>query len=71
VTFESEIGRFDNTSAQTTDEEGEASKSLTVTPADIDSSLQTFRVTVRTPSSSGTSFLEGSTDVRITRPNSP
>lgn len=71
VTFESEIGRFSNTSAQTTNEDGEASKVLTVTPADIDSSTTTFRVTVRTPSSSGTSFLEGSTDVRITRPTTP
>jgi hypothetical protein len=68
VTFESEIGRFEDTTAETTDESGQARKTLTVNPADIPASTESFRITVRTPSSSGGSFLEGTTTVRIVRP---
>lgn len=67
VTFESEIGEFEDTTAETTDLTGQARKTLTVQPSDIPSTIQSFTVTVRTPSSTGTSFLEGSTDVQIVR----
>jgi Invasin, domain 3 len=68
VTFESELGSFEDTTAETTDDNGQASKRLIVTPADIPASDTSFEVRARTPSSAGGTFLEGSTDVRITRP---
>lgn len=68
VTFSSEVGNFANNRAEPTDEGGEASKELTVSPGDIPSNETSFIITVRTPSSSG-GFLEETTTVRITRPS--
>lgn len=68
VTFSSEIGEFEDNRAERTDEEGEASKELTVAPGDIPANETSFVITVRTPSSSG-GFLEETTDVRIIRPS--
>jgi hypothetical protein len=69
VTFESEIGKFDSNTSETTDSKGQATKTLTVSPAGITASTETFTITVKTPSSTGNSFLEGSTTVRISRPS--
>jgi len=69
VTFESEIGEFEDTTAETTNEKGQATKTLRVAPGDIPATLDTFKITVSTPSSNGGSFLEGSTTVRIVRPS--
>ena len=67
VTFSSELGTFDSNTAERTDENGEASKELRVTPGQIPSNETSFDITVRTPSSSG-GFIEETTTVRITRP---
>jgi hypothetical protein len=69
VTFQTEIGKFNDNSSVTTDEKGEARKTLTVNPSDIPSATTTsFKVTVKTPSSTGSTFLENSTDIRIVHP---
>lgn len=68
VTFSSELGTFDSNTAERTDENGEASKELRVTPGQIPANETSFDITVRTPSSSG-GFLEETTTVRITRPS--
>lgn len=68
VTFSSEIGRFEDNRAETTNENGEASKELTVVPGDIQPDETSFVITVRTPSSSG-GFLEETTTVRIIQPD--
>jgi hypothetical protein len=68
VTFQSEVGRFTDNSSVTTDANGQASKTLMVAPADIPTSGDTFQVTAKTPSSTGSTFLENSTTVRIVRP---
>ncbi len=67
VTFESDLGTFANNTAVRTDEDGEASKVLTVTDAQIPPNEQSFEITVRTTSSSG-GFIEETTVVRIIRP---
>jgi hypothetical protein len=68
VTFESEIGHFTDNSSETTDAKGQATKTLVVAPSDIPSTGDTFQVTVKTPSSTGSTFLENSTNIRIIRP---
>lgn len=68
VTFESDLGKFEDNTSETTGANGEASKELTVAPSDIPALSENFRVKARTPSSSGSTFLEGSTQITITRP---
>ena len=67
VIFETDLGRFTDTTSETTDENGQATKTLTVAPGDIPAASESFRVRVKTPSSSG-STLEGSTQITISRP---
>ena len=67
VTFESELGTFDNNTSVRTDEDGEATKVLTVTDGQIPPSTQNFEITVQTTSSSG-GFIDETTTVRIIRP---
>jgi hypothetical protein len=66
VTFQTELGRFDGTASATTDENGEATKTLRVRSSEIPAEIGSFTVTVRTPSSTGTTFLEDSIEVTIT-----
>jgi hypothetical protein len=68
VTFEADLGKFDNNTSETTDAKGQASKVLTVAPSDIPALSESFRVRVKTPSSSGSTFIEGSTQITINRP---
>lgn len=67
VTFSSELGTFDDNTAERTGPTGEASKELRVTPGQIPANETSFDITVRTPASSG-GFIEETTTVRITRP---
>jgi len=69
VTFQSELGKFEDNESETTDSRGQASKTLTVTQADIPASRSNFEVSAKTPSSTGSTFLEGTTTVTITRPS--
>ena len=68
VTFESDLGKFEDNTSETTDANGQASKELTVAPSDIPALSENFRVRVKTPSSSGSTFIEGSTQITINRP---
>ncbi|MES1241605.1 MAG: invasin domain 3-containing protein [Acidobacteriota bacterium] len=68
VTFESDLGRFQDNTSETTGSNGQASKVLTVAPSDIPALSENFRVRARTPSSSGSTFIEGSTQITINRP---
>lgn len=68
VTFESDLGRFNDNTSVTTNANGQASKVLTVAPSDIPALSENFRVRVKTPSSSGSTFIEGSTQITINRP---
>lgn len=68
VTFESDLGKFDNNTSETTDSKGQATKVLTVSPSDIPALSESFKVRVKTPSSSGSTFIEGSTTITINRP---
>ncbi len=67
VTFQSELGDFGNSTSETTDVKGQATKTLTIRTADLVGTARSFRISARTPSSSGGAFLEGSTDVSIIR----
>ncbi|HEX5718677.1 MAG TPA: Ig-like domain-containing protein [Thermoanaerobaculia bacterium] len=70
VIFESDIGSFTTTTSETTNASGEATKTLRVAPGDIPAApFESFRVRVRTPSSSGSTFIEGSTQITINRPS--
>ncbi len=71
VTFESQLGDFGNSTSETTDAKGQASKTLMLTPADLVGTTTSFRISANTPSSSGGTFLEGSTDVTILRTTPP
>lgn len=69
VTFQTELGKFNDNTSVTTDAHGQASKVLMVTASDIPATSTTFKVTVKTPSSTGSTFLENSTDIAIKRPS--
>lgn len=69
VTFQTEFGKFNDNTSVTTDANGQASKTLTVAASDIPATSTSFKVTVKTPSSTGSTFLENSTDIAIKRPS--
>ncbi len=69
VTFEAGRGDFEDTQSETTDERGQATKTLTLTAADTTGTFTSFEVTAKTPSSSGSTFLEGTTEVTVNRPS--
>jgi hypothetical protein len=65
VTFETELGTFANNTAVTTNEDGQASKILTVVKSDIPALTESFKVKAKTPVGSGS--LEGTTTITISR----
>jgi hypothetical protein len=68
VTFQTDVGEFQGgNTAETTNSNGQATKTLVVRPQDVLGIIESFEVSARTPSSTGT-LLEGSTTIRIIRP---
>ncbi len=65
VTFETELGRFADNTAVTTNSQGQASKILTVVKSDIPALTESFKVKAKTPVGSGN--LEGTTTITINR----
>jgi hypothetical protein len=65
VTFETELGKFADNTAVTTNSQGQASKILTVVKSDIPALTESFKVKAKTPIGSGN--LEGTTTITINR----
>jgi hypothetical protein len=65
VTFETELGKFADNTAVTTNSQGQASKILTVVKSDIPALTESFKVKAKTPVGSGN--LEGTTTITINR----
>ncbi len=65
VTFETELGKFADNTAVTTNSQGQASKVLTVVKSDIPALTESFKVKAKTPVGSGN--LEGTTTITINR----